>query len=316
MGRRERRLQARKILVEHDEAPKNKRTGPVGAFFDKHYHKLQIIPAIILLLAIGYNVAFFVNTGDFVKKGVSLSGGTTVTVSSNAPFDEATIKESFAKYPEADINVRILRSGGSNSGFVVEAANLDSDANAAEKILVNHLKQFAPDGTFSSETTGPSLGQAFFIQTLFAICLAFVFMSAVVFISFRTFYPSAAVVLAGFSTVISTLAVFNFLGYRLSTAGIAAFLMLIGYSIDTDILLSTRVLKGKTTFIENVWSAAKTGLTMQMTTALVVLTIFLLSNNEVFSQISVIILIGMFFDVLYTWFQNAPILQWYTEKHR
>jgi preprotein translocase subunit SecF len=140
-------------------------------------------------------------------------------------------------------------------------------------------------------------------------------MSAVVFLSFRTFYPSAAVVFAGFSTVMSTLAVFNLLEMRLSTAGIAAFLMLIGYSIDTDILLSTRVLKGKGTFIENTWAAAKTGLTMQLTTLFVVLTIHILSNNEVFSQIATIILIGMVFDIVYTWIQNAAVLKWYTERN-
>jgi preprotein translocase subunit SecF len=163
----------------------------------------------------------------------------------------------------------------------------------------------------SVETTGPSLGEAFFIQTMWAVIAAFILMGIVVFVSFRTFYPSAAVILAGFSTIISTLAVFNFLGFALSTAGVAAFLMLIGYSIDTDVLLSSRVLRREGTFISNVWSAAKTGLTMQLTTAITVLIVLIFSNNAVFDQIMMIIFIGMAFDVLYTWIQNAAILKWY-----
>ena len=43
--------------------------------------------------------------------------------------------------------------------------------------------------------------------------------------------PSIAVILAAFSDILITLAVVNLLGIKISTAGIAAFLMLIGYSI-------------------------------------------------------------------------------------
>ena len=41
------------------------------------------------------------------------------------------------------------------------------------------------------------------------------------------------------------LALIDFLGIEISAAGIAAFLMLIGYSVDTDILLTSRALKRK-----------------------------------------------------------------------
>ena len=68
-------------------------------------------------------------------------------------------------------------------------------------------------------------------------------MGLVVFIYFRTLVPSLAVILAAFSDIVVTLAIFNLTGEKLSTAGVAAFLMLIGYSVDTDILLNTRVLK-------------------------------------------------------------------------
>jgi preprotein translocase subunit SecF len=40
-----------------------------------------------------------------------------------------------------------------------------------------------------------------------------------------------------------TLVVVNLLGMKLSSAGIVSFLMLIGYSVDTDIMLTTRLLK-------------------------------------------------------------------------
>ncbi len=315
MGRRERRLLGRKILVEDEKPQSHGSVGAFGRFFDKHMHHLQIIPLLILLACIVFNVFFFAQHGDFVRKGVSLAGGTSVTVSTAESIDTATLEAGlYAAFPDADISVRVLRSGSAQTGFTVDAANIAADGTTAEQALVAKLRETYPTAAFSVETTGPSLGDAFFKQTLYAVLVAFVLMAIVVFLSFRTFYPSMAVVLAGFSTVISTLAVFNMLGMQLSTAGVAAFLMLVGYSIDTDILLSTRVLRGEGAFIQRVLSAAKTGLTMQFTTAVAVSVVLLFSNNAVFSQIMTIILIGMFFDVLYTWVQNAAILKWYVER--
>lgn len=279
--------------------------------------KLQLIPLLILLFCIGYNIYFTAEHGDFVRKGVSLAGGTSVTVSTEDAIDTMAIEERLLEaFPAADVSVRVLRSGNTQTGFTVDAASIGGDAQSAERLLVDELREVYPQASFSVETTGPSLGDAFFRQTLYAILVAFVLMGVVVFISFRTLYPSLAVMLAGFSTVVSTLAVFNLLGLQLSTAGVAAFLMLIGYSIDTDILLSTRVLKRGGLFIENVWSAMKTGLTMQATTAITVAIVLIFSNNPVFTQIMTIILIGMFFDVLYTWLQNTAILKWYAEGRR
>jgi preprotein translocase subunit SecF len=315
MGRKERRLQARRLLTDDEQPHRSVSHGPVARFFNTHYHKLQLIPLIILVLCIGYNIYFYADTGDFVRKGVSLAGGTSVTVSTASPIDQRALEEELAAaFPQADLSVRVLRSGTDQTGFTVDAANIDPDAAVAERLLVAKLRETYATESVSVETTGPALGDSFFRQTLLAVLVAFVLMAVVVFIAFRTFIPSAAVVLAGFSTVISTLAVFNLLGFQLSTAGVAAFLMLIGYSIDTDILLSTRVLKGNAQFIDAVWSAAKTGLTMQITTAITVSVVLFFSNNQVFSQIMTIILIGMFFDVLYTWIQNAAILQWYVGR--
>ena len=317
MSRRERRLQARKLVTEDDDRVVTRQTsiGPIGKFFDKHYHKLQIIPVLILLLSLGYNVWFYTDTGDFVKKGVSLAGGTSITVSTSQAINQAQLEQTLAeRLPGTDLAVRVLRSGGANTGFTVDAAADSASIDAVQNKLTTTLRELYPESELSIETTGPALGEAFFVQTLWAVIAAFVLMGIVVFVSFRSFYPSVGVILAGFSTIVSTLAVFNFMGLALSTAGVAAFLMLIGYSIDTDVLLSTRVLRKDGSFIANAWSAAKTGLTMQFTTAVTVLIVLIFSNNAVFDQIMTIVFIGMIFDALYTWIQNAAILKWYVER--
>ena len=105
------------------------------------------------------------------------------------------------------------------------------------------------------------------IPPLVAIILAFAFMAAVVIVYFRKIIPSSAIVLAAGADIICTIGIMNLLGITLSTAGIVSLLMLIGYAVDSNILLSTKILKRKIgTVSERIESSLKTGLTMQLTT--------------------------------------------------
>jgi len=280
--------------------------------YDRQYKKLLIIPFAFLIIAIiliGIQIA---TTGDFVNKGVSIKGGLTITIQEKT-VDSIELQNYLkSKFPAADITVRHLSIAGQKAGIVIDASDLDSDSLLME--IQNKVGKLEKEG-YTIEEMGSALGNAFFKQTLIAVLIAFVFMGLVVFLYFRTFVPSIAVILAALSDIIITLAVFNLLGFKLSTAGIAAFLMLIGYSVDSDILLSTKVLKRKEgTVFERVCSAAKTGLTMA-TTTLVALTIALIfAQSEVLKQIMIILLIGLIVDIMNTWLQNAGILRWYMEK--
>ena len=170
---------------------------------------------------------------------------------------------------------------------------------------------------YSNEQMGPSLGASFFKETFRAIIFAFIFMAIVVFYYFRLPAPSLAVILAAFSDIVVTVAIFNLLGFKLSTAGVAAFLMLIGYSVDTDILLSTRVLKRRRgSVLDRVYNSMKTGLTMSATTISAVVIALIFTQSEVLREIMIILFIGLLVDLINTWIQNAGLLRWYCEKKR
>ena len=146
--------------------------------------------------------------------------------------------------------------------------------------------------------------------------LAIVLAVGLIWIFLLYSVPSIAVMLAGFSTMTMTVAVVNIVGIKMSTASIAALLMLIGYSVDTDILLSTRVLKRKEgTIFERTVGAMKTGLVMTLTTLAAVTIALIFTQSEVLQQIMLILFIGLWFDIINTWIQNAGILRWYLEKH-
>ena len=141
-------------------------------------------------------------------------------------------------------------------------------------------------------------------------------MSLVIFMLFRTFIPSIAVIFAAFADIVMTLAIVDFLGVRLSVAGIAAFLMLIGYSVDTDILLTNAVLKKRgDTVNKRIHRAFKTGIFMTFTGLVAVIPAFFIVTGlpDSFRQIFLILGFGLFADIINTWLTNASIIKWYSD---
>jgi preprotein translocase subunit SecF len=153
------------------------------------------------------------------------------------------------------------------------------------------------------------------INPIISAIIFLAFASLVVYIYIRNSVPSFAVMLSAFADIVMTLAIVNFLGIKLSTAGIVAFLMLIGYSVDTDILLTTRLLKKKSGVNSSLWGAFKTGTTMTLTSiiAITAALIVVFPFASVLNQIFVILLIGLGLDLFNTWVTNASIIKWYVE---
>lgn len=282
--------------------------------YDKRYKGLMILTIVLLVLAIGvlgYNHA---TTGEFVQQGVSLKGGITLTISQTSEIDTIALKkELLSQLPKADIEIRRLTEAGMLKSIIIEASDTDEDAlkNAVIESKMIELQE----GQYTIESMGSSLGASFFKQTIIAVIIAFISMGLVVLITFRSLVPSLFVILAATSDIICTLATVDLLGMKLTTAGVAAFLMLIGYSVDTDILLTTRVLKRKEgTVFERIVGSMKTGMTMSITSFIAALLAYIFTSSDVIKQIMIIIVIGLFFDMLNTWIQNTGILRWHLER--
>jgi preprotein translocase subunit SecF len=147
----------------------------------------------------------------------------------------------------------------------------------------------------------------------------------VVFAVFRQPIVSGIVVLCALSDIMIAAASMNLTGVKLSLGTVAALLMLIGYSVDTDILLSLRVLKRKGTVEEKIKGAMGTGLMMTGTSIAAVLALFLVSNllyrfvpsftrMDIIADISTVLIFGLLADIFNTWITNAQALRWYVNR--
>lgn len=157
----------------------------------------------------------------------------------------------------------------------------------------------------------------YYSSNIIILILAIIDILLLFYIFFKYSIPSVFVILCAFCDIIETLAVVNLLGMKISTAGVAAFLMLIGYSVDTDILLTTRVLKRKEeSILESTVGALKTGLMLTITAIIAVVIALIFAQADVLKEIMTIVLIGLLLDIVNTWIQNAGILRWYLERKK
>ena len=283
-------------------------------FLEKNYKKLFVVPIIMLIFSLIVVGLFLNKTGELFYRDVSLKGGVSATV-----YEKGVDAEKLDRFLEdrlgIDVFVRKLGDIATDSdvGVVVEIGENVSD----------ELKKGIEEGTgiklnkdnFSVEEVSSSLGESFYQGLLKAVLIAFILMGIVIFVAFRNFIPSAAVLLSAFLDIIFPLAIVELAGIKINAAGIAAFLLVIGYSVDTDILLTTKVLKRKEGNIyERVVDSAKTGLTMTFATIAALGIAYFVTTSFVLKQMFLIIVIALFVDIISTYFMNSGILIWYCKK--
>jgi preprotein translocase subunit SecF len=264
--------------------------------------QMIIIPMIILAISLAILGYTMVTTGSPVKPGIDFSGGTAVTLFTS---DSAgSLQDTFSGYPL----ILPIQVGTNNVKFL-KFGPMDDSSFESLAALIN---QKYPDARI--DQIGASFGQTLQQQATIALIFSFIGMAIVVFVAFRTFIPSSAVVLSAFADIVMTAAAMTVLGIELTLPTMAALLMLIGYSVDSDILLTMRVLKRQGKLDEKLGGAFRTGIIMTTTTMAAVAAMWIVTfvgNVPVIPQIAAVLFIGLAFDMLNTWLTNAGIIKWY-----
>ncbi len=268
------------------------------------YKPLNAIPVIITVIALA------IITVNGVNENIDLKGGTVTTLNLETPLDQSQL-ESIIKEGLNTTDVTI-------NSFDGKTATITMGTSVDVVTFTDIMNEKASITSYSSIT--PLLSARTINQVYWAVAIAFIFMSITVFIIFRNFVPSMAVIFAALSDIIIALGGMSLFGIPLSLASVGALLLLIGYSVDTDILLTTRVLKRKSgNATERGLDAMKTGFTIAAAAigamlSLLIVTTYFISSAEILANIAKVLIIGLIADVLATWLMNLGILRWYLES--
>jgi len=274
--------------------------------------QLLALPLAILAVSLVILLVSFVSSGSPVKLGMDFQGGTQISIeTTDSP---SVLEKTYSSYPLTDV-----RQTGSR--VIMQFGIMDDEQQRQlEKDITSHNYS-----NVQIQQVGPIYGKTLQVQALEALCISFIGMGIVVFLLFRTFVPSFAVILSAFSDIAIAAAFMRVVGIELSLGTLAALLMLIGYSVDSDILLTNRVLKRRGMVEEKVSKAMHTGITMTTTTLAALASMYIVSTFSyvvipsftqisLLSQISIVLIAGLIADMMNTWLLNTGILRWYAMK--
>jgi preprotein translocase subunit SecF len=285
-------------------------------FYKKNYKFLLILPILMFLFSLVSIIQTYNEEGFAFHRDVSLKGGISAIFENDVKYNLVEFKEIFKnEFNSNSVIVSFLSKNGEDKGYIIET-------DLKEEKLISFLEnkfetKIDREKNYSSNFISESLGESFVKQSLVIFLVSLVLMAVVVFLYFKTFIPSVSVVLSVIFDIIVLVGVLDFINFEISIAGIGAILMVIGYSIDTDILLTNRLIKEKNkkaTNFEKVYESFITGNLMSFTTICALLIGLIFTNSGIIYQICFILLIGIIIDYISTWIQNASILLWYLEK--
>jgi len=262
--------------------------------------QLIAIPLALLGLALVILIGNALITGTSpVSLGVAFTGGTEIRI--QTADTQPQIERTFDAETESIAPIR-----AEQNEYIVTLPPSDTDpqsqAEAAGYEVVSSQERAA---SFGSDTQR---------QAFLGIGIAFLGMALLVFGLFRTFIPSIAVIASAFSDIVIPVALMSVLDISLTLGTVAALLMLIGYSVDSDLLLNNHILRRRGDFYESTYRAMQTGVTMTITsiTAMTAMTITAsVLGIDLLPSVGIILVFGLITDLMNTYMLNVSLLRYY-----
>jgi len=275
---------------------------------DMEPKRMIVYPLVVFI------VALIVLAVHFPQLGIDLKGGVVVTVYGVNVQNTGT----FAKELSAKLGVPVRVE--SFKGINVYGIRVYAPAGIDPQKIIGVLKKVFPPNkypnvSYSHTEVLPTFGKVAQAQGIRAIVYAFIGMAFVVFIFFRNPVSSLAIIFSAFSDMVIAVASMGLLGVQLTTATIAALLMLIGYTVDSNILLTTKLVKQRVSDLSEAYlSAVSTGFTMSTTTLGALVVLYVVTTSDVIRNIAIVLIFGLLADFMNTWIFNAGVLRWYLGK--
>ena len=183
--------------------------------------------------------------------------------------------------------------------------------------IMDSLSGAARYSTYSIEEISPSLSKVFIEKVvnmaLFSIVLAFI----VIMLIFRQPLPCLIVLSGATADIVMSMGAMGALGIPLTLSSFAALMMMAGLSLDTDMMLTIKVLKRtESNPRDRAYDAFRTGFAMTSTVLAgfgMLFVLGMITHITAYYQIGAIGLIGLIGDLIMTWGFNGPLALWYAE---
>jgi preprotein translocase subunit SecF len=268
-----------------------------------------IISSALILIGV---VSLIIHGGP--KEGIDFKGGTTLRLQFEKPIDVGQIRTVLSEIGQGNSEIKQI---GANNEFLISVKQQPNISEISDSVT-NELKNKITDNSFEvreRDTVGPRIGSELRQKTLWAIFAALVLL--LIYISYRFEFKFAVGAIAAlFHDVVITLGVFSVLSLEMSLAVVAAFLTIVGYSLNDTIVVYDRIRenlknmrKDEYTKIVNTsinQTLSRTVLT-SLTTFVVVIILYIF-GGEVIHNFAFALLVGVIVGTYSSIFVASPIV--------
>ncbi len=277
-----------------------------------------IISITLIILGIG---SLIIKGGP--NYGIDFKGGTSVVIRF---FEDITTLQLRDVLSSSEISNAEIKSFGPRNEFLIyiEQQRGISAAEMAEKVqtIIEKSLTGMDYETRSVETIGPKIGEKLRNSAIWAILVALLLILIYIGIRFELLFAVGAII-ALFHDVLITLGIFSLLNFEISIKEIAAFLTIVGYSLNDTIVVYDRVRENlKVLRREDLFNVLNKSINQclsrtvvtSVTTFIVVLILFLF-GGEVLKGFSFAMLLGVVVGTYSSIFVASPVIYEWQKKH-
>ena len=270
--------------------------------------KLTVLLSSALVLAGIFSL--IINNGP--KLSIDFKGGTLIAVNYTEPVN---INEFRSKLNDVNINGRKfdfssseIKHFGNTSSVALRIANIENEPENFSRDIIEFLKTIFPnslpkdkkDFVLSKDRISPKVGSELSAKAIMAVIYALSLILIYISLRFEFIFAIGAIAAIAHDVII-TLGIFSILGYEISLSVIAAFLTIVGYSLNDTIVIFDRIRENIKTLqrgsiIDTVNRSINESLSRtivtSMTTLFVVLILYLF-GGEVIHSFSFALIIGV-----------------------
>ena len=269
----------------------------------------------IIILGIG---SLIVNKGPNLS--IDFVGGTVIQISSANNIDVNKVRDLLSSTILDKSEVTEITGMSTNQQFRIKTNLKIEDTTQISSLIMQSLRDYDPE-IRAIESVGPKVGKELQYQAIYAIGLALVMLMIYIGFRFDQFYAMGSVI-AILHDVLITLSIFSLLNLEINLSIIAAFLTIVGYSLNDTIVIFDR-------FRENTQKDLKLSLTdlanlslnqtlsrtiITSLTTLMVVTILFFIGGEAIKYFAFALIIGVLVGTYSSIFIASPFMLFFKSR--
>jgi len=259
-----------------------------------------------------------------LKMGIDFTGGMEFTVKFSEPVDTADVRDMLAGIDagDVDLSTSVIQdvAGASTKVITTQLLNVEDDARTIDRIE-STLRSDFPIEDISRRLIGQQVSQELAQKGWQAILLALVAILVYISWRFRLRYAIGAVA-AILHDVVIALGLFALFGVEVNLATIAAFLTIVGYSLNDTIVIYDRIrenlkIERRRSIFDVINLSVNQSLSRTLNTSLttfIPVIILFLFGGSVLRGFSLALLIGVFVGTYSSMYIANPILYAWTVR--